>query len=317
MSGAWDDVVEAARAEPGGETLARFPGYRSGRGCLLRASELAERVGGRAEPLVFGRSAGGRPLWAVRVGSGPRRILYLANLHAMEFIGSEVVLALLEHLVAQPIDGVEVWLAPVANPDGRARAEANAAAGRRRFARANENGVDLNRNFAVGFSADYWMHRALPAIYRPGTAPFSEPETAALRDLCAAHPPHAAISFHAFGGWIFHPWACRNDPPPDARRFAEVAGRMAACMRRPYRVAQLGRWARWFRAHGAEIDYLYGTHGTLAFLMEVSRGGASAGRPGSWVDPLSWFNPPDPRPDVENVLPAALLLAGVEGAGGG
>lgn len=249
-------------------------------------------------------------MWAVRFGGGPRRVLYLANLHAMEWIGTEVVLALLERLVAdaQGLEATEVWLVPVANPDGRARAESNAASGRRRFERHNDRGVDLNRNFDVGFRADYWMHRLLPRMYRPGAAAFSEPESAALRDLCAAHPPHVAISFHAFGGWIFHPWADRSEPPPDADRFARIAAGMVAKMRRPYRVAQLGRWARWFRAHGAEIDHLYGRHGTLAFLIEVSKGGFEIARPASWADPLAWFNPQDPRPEIENVLPAALLL---------
>jgi hypothetical protein len=152
------------------------------------------------------------------------------------------------------------------------------------------------------------MHRLLPRAYRPGREAFSEPETAALRDLAAAHPPHAAISFHAFGGWIFHPWAALAEPPPDAERFARVAGRMAKAMRKPYRVAQLGRWASWFRAHGAEIDHLYGRHHTLSFLVEVSRGGLRAGRPASWIDPLAWFNPEDPRSHVDDVLAAALEL---------
>jgi len=304
----WQALVGAAtQAER--TTVASFEGYRNAAGCVLRVDELVRASGGLAAPVVYGASAEGSPLWGVRVGEGARRVLYLGNIHAIEFVGTEVVLAILDGLIADPVDGVEAWLVPIANPDGRARAEANAAAGRRRFVRHNARGVDLNRNFDVGFRADYWMHRLLPGIYRPGSGPCSEPEVAALRDLCAAHPPHAAISFHAFGGWIFYPWASRAEPPADEARFAATASRLAASMRRPYRVSQLGRWARWFRAYGAEIDHLYGRHGTLAFLIEVSRGGVEVNRPRTWADPLAWFNPRDPSPDVHDVLPAARLLA--------
>lgn len=304
----WPALVRsAADARPA--KVPRHEGYRSAAGCLLRAEELVHASGGRAVPFSYGRSAEGSPLWGVRVGEGARRVLYVGNLHAMEFIGAEAVLAVLERLVTDPIEGLEAWLVPIANPDGRARAEANAAAGRRRFVRHNARGVDLNRNFAVGFRPDYWLHRLLPALYRPGSGPCSEPEVAALRDLCAAHPPQAAISFHAFGGWIFYPWASRAEPTPDDERFTALASRLSASMLQSYRVTQLGRWARWFRAYGAEIDHLYGRHGTLAFLIEVSKGGLDAARPATWVDPLSWFNPRDPSAHVRNVLPAAILLA--------
>lgn len=308
---AWQACVDASLAGPP-RVAGPLSGYRSLAGGTLAAADLVRRSGGRAVPVIYGRSAEGRPLWAVRVGDGPLRVLYVANLHAMEFIGSEVVLALLERLVDDPMPGIEAWLIPFANPDGRVRAEVNAANGRRRFVRHNGRGVDLNRNFAVGFRADYWMHRLIPALYNPGAEPFSEPEAAALRDLCATHPPGRAISFHAFGGWIFHPWSCRADPTPDDGRFSALAARMAEAMRRPYRCAQLGRWARWFRAHGSEIDHLYGDLGTMAFLIEVSRGGLEARSPSTWADPLAWFNPRDPVPDVQNVLLAALALATAE-----
>lgn len=276
---------------------------------LARLRTLAPR--GLVE-VRYGASARGRDLVAFRLGEGATRVLYLANIHAMEFLGTEVVLALADALIGSPPADREVWLVPCANPDGRAEAEDNARAGRRRFARRNARGVDLNRNFDVDFRADYWLHRLLPRVYAPGDAPFSEPEAAALRDLCAAHPPRFALSLHAFGGWVFYPWGARRDPTPDAERFETIADAMCARMPRDrYRHRQLGKWARWFRGHGMEIDHLYARHGTLAFLMEISRGGASATRPATWIDPLRWFNPPDPRAEVDNVLPAALHLATV------
>jgi hypothetical protein len=80
-------------------------------------------------------------------------------------------------------------------------------------------------------------------------------------------------------------------------------------MRRPYRAVQLGRWARWFSAGGAEIDHLYGRYRTLAFLVEVSHGGRRMDSPGTWLDAFAWFNPPDVAREVEDVAEAALALA--------
>lgn len=264
------------------------------------------------EEVRYGASSEGRPLYAFRIGTGPLRVLYMANIHAMELLGTEVILGLAKAFVQERPVGREIWLIPSANPDGRARAEDNARHGRRRFARQNARGVDLNRNFAEGFDVNYWMHKLLPGMYQPGTNAFSEVETAALRDFVAAHSPQLALSLHSFGGWLFYPWGNRREPTRDAARFENIA--QAMCSRMPhdrYRHRQLGQWARWFAAHGLEIDYLYAQHGTLAFLMEISRGGWSFRRPGSLTDPLCWFNPPDPAREVENVLPAALYLASV------
>jgi hypothetical protein len=216
------------------------------------------------------------------------------------------VLALMESLAARP--SCEAWCVPVANPDGRLAAEADARDRRRRFRRHNARGVDLNRNFACGFDARHWLTRALPSIYACGAAPFSEPESAALRDLAAAHVPARARSLHAFGGWIFWPWSHTAEPPADATEFARLAEAMRGAMRRPYRASQLGRWARWFAAHGTEIDHLYAAHGTRAFLMEVSRGGAFALRPASWTEPFAWFNPPDVEAEVADAALAARVL---------
>ena len=97
----------------------------------------------------------------------------------------------LKHLQANPNlipQNVTLYVIPCANPDGYA------AGTDRDVARMNGNGVDLNRNW------DYQWQVTATHGTRPvnaGTGPFSEPETAALRDLILGNGVEAAIFYHS------------------------------------------------------------------------------------------------------------------------
>jgi hypothetical protein len=309
------EFLSRLEIEPDPEPPPRYGGYGGYRRIFERLGRLAAR-GARVES--FGRSTGGEPLWAVHLGAEPeaarRRVLYFANLHAQEFVGVEAALATLERAAERIASGdprwrgVQVTGVPTCHPDGYREVVRDLAAGRPRFRRKNGRGVDLNRNFAEGFAPRAPLARLLPAIYHPGREALSEPETRALDGLFQ-RGYHRALSFHSFGSWIFWPWAARREPTPDDARFRRLAEAMRAQQPRPYRAVQLARWARWFRAGGAEIDHLYGRYGTLAFLIEVSRGGRALARPGTWLDAFAWFNPRNLDAAVDDAAGAALALA--------
>ena len=84
---------------------------------------------------VFGRSVQGRGIEVIvrPVDLAARRVLVIGGLHGNEPVTPPAVRGLLK---ADIESDIEVWLVPVANPDG-------SAAG----LRCNANGVDLNRNF--------------------------------------------------------------------------------------------------------------------------------------------------------------------------
>ena len=72
----------------------------------------------------------------------------------------------------------------------------------------NNNGVDLNRNFKVGFGYDEIgsSSNACDEAYR-GTSPFSEPETQAYRDFVVGHGDIAiAINYHTWGNLVITPY---------------------------------------------------------------------------------------------------------------
>ena len=112
---------------------------------------------------VIAHSQRGRDVVARRIGSAgaPSRILVVGAIHGNERAGVPVLRALRS---AKPPRGVQIVLVDPVNPDGDAR-----------NARQNARGVDLNRNWPVGWHGG---GRAF-GTYFAGTAPLSEPETAA------------------------------------------------------------------------------------------------------------------------------------------
>jgi hypothetical protein len=266
-------------------------------------------------------SHGGQPIWAVEVAAEeplPRATtLVVAGLHAMEHVGVATAVALLERAALPHSPWRQhrhrLVVVPMANPDGFLAVEAGLARGERRFRRANAAGVDLNRNFAVGWDDRYSLNRLLRPVFSPGSAPLSEPESRAVDAVLAAVRPTYAVSLHAFGEWIFTPYAGSRRPPAALALMLTLARGMAMMQpHRPYRVMQLGLRSRLFQARGAEIDHFHDRYNALSFLIEIGAG-PRLRAPGTWLHPYSWFTPPAAllERDVANVLPAIEFLGRV------
>lgn len=301
------DTAAALADPPRGE---RAP-YRGHAATFARLAALVER-GAIAHRI--GASVEGEPLWAFEVGpERPRATTFvLAGLHAMEHVGVATAIALLEDALAPGSRWRDhrVVVVPLANPDGFRAVCAAVAAGRRRFLRTNARGVDLNRNFATFWDDRYYLNRLAPRIFAPGEAPLSEPEARAIDGALARFRPTYAASLHAFGEWIFLPYAGSRAAPARLPELVELGEAMAAAQTRPYRVMQLGRRSRLFRAHGAEIDHMYEAHGALSVLLEIGAG-PRLGAPATWLEPYRWFTPPDAllEADVGEALAALRHLA--------
>ena len=295
---------------------ARAEGYHLTAQLHQRIADVIRAHPGRVSAERYGLSVEGRRLWAVRVrdpGVETRhRLLVTAQLHALEWLGSEVALALIEALGARPASGVELIIVPVANPDGRANVEADLLAGDdRTYRRGNANQVDLNRDFAVNRDAEV-IWAKLPytrRFYQTSPAPLSQPETQALDALAEAAGVNVSVSLHAFGGYIYLPWAGQRAQHPDHDRLMALGEVMAQGQARPYRVMQLCRWIFFFRALGTELDHMSGRLGASSFLIELGHSGVRPLAPDTWRDPFRWYNPEDPTPHIEDGLGAVLALA--------
>jgi hypothetical protein len=149
-------------------------------------------------PSIFGRSAGGRNLVFYRLGTGPSVRAIIGGIHGgyewnTTVFVSQTLVYLREHPNTVPAT-VTLYVVPLLNPDGF-------VAGRDAIhGRMNGNGVDLNRNW------DYQWQMTATHGYRPvsaGAYPFSEPETAALRDLVLERGVETALVYHSGLARIF------------------------------------------------------------------------------------------------------------------
>jgi predicted deacylase len=281
-------------------------GYRSFADHVASWQSLADR-GARRE--LCGQSVLGRPITALEIGpaKAPKLSIAMAGIHPIEWIGVEVLARWLEALIENPPADRRVLVFPLVNVDGFTRVEQDLSRGARRFRRGNANGVDLNRNFPTHFKKLSLVKRMLPWTFRRGTAPLSEPEPRAVteridRAIRQGATDLRAISLHSFGAKVLFPyggvWRKTQDHKA-LRRHAEALARPIG-----YRAVQSSHWVPGFFAPGMELDHLYEAFGATALLVECSRGGFMLRRPSTWLSPFQWFNPPDPRQTMDDLVPA-------------
>jgi len=142
-------------------------------------------------------------------GSHPKnRVSIVFGEHSRELISPETGLMLLKilcgdvaskELAAQALEASEFQLILNANPRSRVKVEQGDYC-----LRANPAGVDLNRNWDENWSLN--EHSAGSDQY-PGAAPFSEPETQALKHLITEFKPTTFLSVHSGTLGMYMPWA--------------------------------------------------------------------------------------------------------------
>ena len=185
---------------------------------------------------VVGQSVQGRRIVAYELSDpwAARTVLVVGCLHGNECAGIAVVDRLRR---LGPLDGVDLWLVPDANPDGHALKR-----------RGNAHRVDLNRNFP-------YRWRRLRGIHYSGRRPASEPETRAMTSLIQQLQPDVTIWFHQHLNMVV---LARGTDLGLQRRFARLAG-----LRADYLPRYPGTATSWSNAT---------LPGTTAFVVELPAG---------------------------------------------
>jgi protein MpaA len=121
----------------------------------------------------IGTSSEGRPITAYRAGEkGKPVVMVVATMHGEENFGQYVARGLLE---GKKIEGVDLWVVPVLNPDGL-----------RRDRRWIKGHIDLNRNFP-----HRWISRA-----NSGPSAASAKETRVIMRFLDRIKPKYIVSWH-------------------------------------------------------------------------------------------------------------------------
>jgi len=238
----------------------------------------------------------------------PRSVVYAA-IHARELATAEIAWNWIDYLttsygsdttVTNLLDTTEVWVVPVANPDGRAIAESggnspyyqrkNANDSRGSCSRpptsSNQHGVDMNRNATFGWGGAGSSSQWCSQTYK-GTSAASEPETTAQQNLFGklfqdrrgpnrtdAAPADATgtfISYHSYGGLTLYPWGDTTTAAPNGAKLRALALKMAAFT--GYTVGQGPSIL--YPTTGTTDDDLYGRLGVASFTTELGASGTS------------------------------------------
>lgn len=195
----------------------------------------------------IGDSVQGRPILALRLtnekikGDKPETLI-VATTHAREWISTEMAMRFARYLLANHggdprvtalLDTTEVWIIPVANPDGYQYTFTDERLWRKNLRDIDGDGVittgdgvDINRNFDSHWANDNeGSSPAQPnATYR-GAAPESEPESRALADFVRAHDFKFMVSYHSYSNLILYPWGWQvKTPSLDDAIFVAQAG---------------------------------------------------------------------------------------------
>jgi hypothetical protein len=159
-----------------------------------------------------GRSVEGRPLRLMKVGDGPRHVLFVGGIHGTEPQGAVAAAQLGQAFLDAGLGGsTTLWIVEDLNPDGRAAGS-----------RYNARGIDLNRNFPAS------NYVANDQVNHSGPEATSEPETRVLVQLLQQVMPTLVIVCHADipgSGSDLPPYVNFDGPGlADAEAFAQLSG---------------------------------------------------------------------------------------------
>lgn len=205
-------------------------------------------------------------------------LFYTGTIHAREWIGIELCLGFIEHVVnnleydpqiQNLLKKTTIYMVPCANPDGFEYSR-NHFCFWRKNRRQNADGsfgVDLNRNFNIGYQPN---NQPSSNVYS-GPEPFSEPETRALKEFVDAHPNISiALDYHSQGNVFFPAHDFRHEDTIDTTDMNTLCANMAEEIRkvstREYGIHQGKPPVKLVSGSGREYYY---SKGIISTVVEV------------------------------------------------
>ncbi len=306
-------VGALALGQPGGEW---FDDYKPFTDIEARLHAMAADRPDLCTLVDIGDSIEGRDIWALRItgsATGKPAVLFSGTQHAREWISPMTNMFIADQLVygydtdptiRSRVDSAEILIVPVVNPDGYVYSWTPNNRMWRKNRRDNRDGtygVDLNRNWDASWGGPGSSGNPSSSTYR-GTAAFSEPESAALRDFFIANPDIVStVDFHAYGQQILSPYGYTYDLPADYDLLMDIGAGMqseiAAVHGEFYEVGATA--GTLYRVSGGLKDWAYDDQGLLSYTIELRPEGSS---PGFALPPQQII------PTSEEGLAAALYL---------
>lgn len=230
----------------------------------------------------LGTLPGGRKILALKIsdsldnGKQKPRFLYTSTMHGDETAGYPMMLRLIDELLngydqdlrlTRLVQGLEIWINPLANPDGTYRGGNNTVSGATRFNPAN---VDLNRNFPDPEDGPH-----------PDGEPY-QPETRIFMKLADSLEFVMAANFHGGAEVANFPWDTWQRRHADEQwwvtecvRFADSARSQAPAgfFDQNFGYPSLPgvvQGFEWYEVNGGRQDYMNWFHNCREVTIELS-----------------------------------------------
>jgi hypothetical protein len=285
--------VDFKDPQPGQIGTQDFPsGYTGYHNFAEMTAELQQTV--RDHPTLaslrsIGKSYQNRDIWALKVSDNVAtdesepEVIFTCNQHAREHLTVEQCLQIIKRYTdnyATPaiknlVDTREIWFIPMVNPDG---VEYDIATGSFRGWRKNRqgNGTDLNRNWGYKWGCCGGSSGSSTSDTYRGTAAFSAPETAVIRDFVnsrvigGVQQIKTNIDFHSFSELVLWPFGYTTaDTAPgldanEARAFQTLGRQMASLNGyTPEQASDL------YITDGSIDDWMWGQHKIWSYTYEM------------------------------------------------
>lgn len=207
----------------------------------------------------------------VTVEEDEPEVFYTSSIHGDETTGYIMTLRMIDSLLTtygvdslatRLIDSCEIWINPLANPDGTYAGGNSSVSGATRY---NSNGVDMNRNYP---DPDDGQHPDGEAW---------QPETVAMMDFAGNHSFVISANFHGGAEVVNYPWDTWSRLHVDntwwvnvSRAFADTVHAHAVSGYMTYLNNGITNGYAWYTISGGRQDYMNYWRGCREVTIEIS-----------------------------------------------
>ena len=207
----------------------------------------------------------------VSVEEDEPEFMYTSTMHGDELVGYVLMLRLIDYLlsnygtdprITNLVDNVEIWINPLANPDGTYASGNQTVWGATRY---NANGADLNRNFPDPEDGDH-----------PDGNTW-QPETITMMNLAEDHSFVLSSNLHSGAEVVNYPWDTWPQLHADDDWWQEVSHTYAdtAQENSPPNYMDgfndgITNGYAWYTINGGRQDYMNYFHGCREMTLELS-----------------------------------------------
>ncbi len=238
-------------------------------------NDFASNYPNLCQVFQFGTTVQGRKLMVAKITSNVNqkkpRFFYTSTMHGDETGGYILCLRMIDYLlsnygvnprITNLVDNVEIYINPLANPDGTYKGGNNTVNGAIRY---NANYVDLNRNFPDPADGPHPDGNAW------------QPETVAFMNLADNHFFNLSANFHGGAEVVNYPWDTWSRQHADnswwifvSRQYADTAHTYSPSGYMTGFNNGITNGYAWYRITGGRQDYMTFFQQGREFTLEIS-----------------------------------------------